>query len=121
MPSPLLEIFDFAPAAADLKIMRGTNDERKMEEMIYCQSCGMPMTGVEHFGTNADDSQNRDYCVFCYAGGGFTEECTMDEMIDHCADMVEEFNRGAPEPITREQAVERMKEYFPKLKRWANN
>ncbi len=79
----------------------------------------MPMTSVEHYGSNADESNNKEYCCFCYAGGEFTEDCTMDEMIEHCAQFVGEFNAATGERITADQAVERMKQYFPKLKRWA--
>ncbi len=90
-----------------------------MENMIFCQSCGMPMTSAEHFGTNADESRNCDYCAFCYAGGEFTQDCTMDGMIEHCVQFLEEFNKDSDQQFTREQAIAQMQQYFPKLKRWA--
>ena len=37
-----------------------------MDEKIFCQSCGMPMTQEAHFATNADGSRNNDYCCYCY-------------------------------------------------------
>lgn len=46
-----------------------------MEECI-CQSCGMAMAALEHFGTNRDRSLNKDYCSYCYQNGEFTEEST---------------------------------------------
>ena len=33
------------------------------------------------YGTNSDDSRNEDYCIYCFAGGEFNEELTMEEMI----------------------------------------
>lgn len=50
----------------------------------FCQSCGMPMTADEQFGRNVDGSRNEEYCSYCYRDGVFTEDCTMNEMIDHC-------------------------------------
>ncbi|MBR6920026.1 MAG: zinc ribbon domain-containing protein, partial [Bacteroidales bacterium] len=50
-------------------------------EQKFCQSCGMPLT-EEMLGTNADGSKNGDYCSYCYKDGAFTNDCTMDEMIE---------------------------------------
>lgn len=55
-----------------------------MDEKIFCQSCGMPMTQEAHFATNADGSRNNDYCCYCYDKGAFKQDCTMEEMIDCC-------------------------------------
>ena len=63
------------------------------KEMKFCQSCGMPLTdGL--FGTNADGSKNEDYCIYCYKDGKFLQECTMEQMIEHCAQFVDEVNKG---------------------------
>lgn len=88
-----------------------------MEQKI-CQSCGMPMATPEEFGTNNDGSLNPDYCVYCFKKGNFTAELTMDEMITHCAGFVEDFNTDSDSKMTKEQAIEQMKQYFPTLKRW---
>ena len=89
-----------------------------MEEM-YCQSCGMPLQTPEEMGTNSDGSKNDEYCCYCYKDGAFTSDCTMDEMIMHCAEFVSEFNKGSGLALTKEQAIAGMKEFFPTLKRWA--
>ena len=83
--------------------------------MKFCQSCGMPLT-KEILGTNADGSKNEDYCIYCYKDGKFQQECTMEEMIEHCAQFVDEVNKGLPQPITKEEYIGRMKMYFPRLK-----
>ena len=91
---------------------------KKMEKtMKFCQSCGMPLTD-EVLGTNADGSKNEEYCIYCYKDGKFTQECTMDEMIEHCAQFVSEFNEGSGLKLTREEAIGQMKMFFPHLKRW---
>ena len=86
-------------------------------EQKFCQSCGMPLT-EEVLGTNADGSKNEEYCIYCYKDGQFLQDCTMEEMIQFCAGFVDEVNKNLPEPITREQYIAQMRQWFPTLKRW---
>ena len=110
-------------------------------EQKFCQSCGMPLT-EEVLGTNgrsseshpssledgrvvtdegeanADGSTNFDYCQYCYKDGKFLQDCTMDEMIEHCAQFVDEVNKNMPQPMTKEEYKQMMQQYFPMLKRW---
>ncbi len=74
----------------------------------------MPMTKAEDFGTNADKSQNKDYCFHCYVSGAFTwPNATMEQMIDFCTNvMVKQMN------MPEAQAREMMKNCIPPLKRW---
>ena len=83
----------------------------------FCQSCGMPLT-EDVLGTNADGSKNEDYCMYCYRDGKFLQDCTMEEMIEHCAQFVGAVNEGLEKPITKEEYIGMMKTYFPQLKRW---
>ena len=100
------------------RIFVGSKMLKEMEKtMKFCQSCGMPLTD-EVLGTNADGSKNEEYCMYCYKDGKFLQECTMDEMIEHCAQFVGEFNEGSGLKLTREEAIGQMKMYFPHLKRW---
>ena len=85
--------------------------------MKFCQSCGMPLND-ENRGTNADGSKNDDYCMYCYQNGKFTNDCTMDEMIEFCAQFVVEVNKNMPKPMTKEEYKDMMRQYFPMLKRW---
>ena len=87
--------------------------------MKICQSCAMPLIKDSDFGTNSDNSQNTDYCAYCYKEGNFTQDYTMEQMIDHCINFLDEFNKHAKEKITKEQALSQMHEHFPMLKRWA--
>ena len=83
-----------------------------------CQSCGMPMENESVFSTNMDETKNSEYCIYCYKNGEFTQNFTMDEMIEHCAQFVSELNKGLSQPITKEEYIGQMKMYFPNLKRW---
>ena len=83
----------------------------------FCQSCGMPLT-EDVLGTNADGTKNEDYCMYCYKDGRFLQDCTMEEMIEHCAQFVGAVNEGLEKPITKEEYIGMMKTYFPQLKRW---
>ena len=103
----------------------------------------MPLTKNEDCGTNADGSTNFDYCQYCYKDGKFLQDCTMDEMIEHCAQLMEqreeseeifnspesrekktegqfvdEVNKQMPKPMTRDEYVQMMQGFFPMLKRW---
>ena len=42
----------------------------------------------------------------------------MDEMIEHCAQFTDEFNKDSGMNFTKEKAIAGMKEFFPTLKRW---
>lgn len=83
----------------------------------FCQSCGMPLT-AEVMGSNADGSKNEDYCVYCYKDGAFLQNCTMEEMVEHCAQFVDEVNKHMPKPMTKVEYKQMMMNYFPMLKRW---
>ena len=53
-------------------------------EQHFCQSCGMPLIN-EILGTNADGTKNEEYCSYCYKDGAFTDDLTMEEMVESCA------------------------------------
>ena len=81
-----------------------------MSEMIFCQSCGMPLEKEEDYGTNKDGGKNREYCVHCYESGAFTQDVTMEEMIEVCVPFMTD--------MKPEEAKAVLKEELPKLKRW---
>ena len=85
----------------------------------FCQSCGMPLARKEDCGTNADGTINYDYCQYCYADGKYLQDFTMEEMIEHCAQFVDEVNKQMPQPMTKEEYKQMMRNYFPMLKRWS--
>ncbi len=77
-----------------------------------CQSCGMAMHQSDH-GKNADGSSSTDYCKYCYQGGSFSKNETMEEMIESCIPFYvgEEFSTAA-------EAREYLTKLYPTLKRW---
>ena len=89
-------------------------------DIKFCQSCGMPLTN-EVLGTNADGTPNEDYCIYCYKDGKFTQDMTMEQMIEHCAQFTDEINRNSGQNLTVEQMKEQMRQFFPHLKRWKND
>lgn len=78
-----------------------------------CQSCGMRMS-QEDFGTNADGSECKDYCKYCYANGGFIKDQTLDEVIESCIPFM--INDG--DCTSEEQARALLRKELPNLKRW---
>ncbi len=90
-----------------------------MEQEI-CQSCGMPMNTAKEFGSNADGSQNQEYCVYCMKDGKFMLDISMDEMIEHNLQYLGEFNKDSEKHYSIEEARAEMKTFFPTLKRWQN-
>ena len=83
------------------------------QNLKFCQSCGMPMQEAQ-YGTEKDGSKNEKYCCYCYKDGAFAWECTMEEMIDFCAELDVKDGRAK----TTEEAKVAMMAYFPKLGRW---
>jgi hypothetical protein len=78
----------------------------------------MPMGKTdEMYGTNADGSKSEDYCKYCFENGAFTQNCTMDEMIEFCIPHMTSANSGMNEVEARKM----MTGFFPTLQRWKQN
>lgn len=78
----------------------------------------MPLGKADVYGTNADGSKNEEYCVWCFKDGAFVQNMTMDEMIEHNLQFLDEFNAVGGTAFTPEKAREEMHKFFPTLKRW---
>lgn len=75
----------------------------------------MPLSDeFNNYGTDADGSPVSDYCMFCYADGGFANPTqTVDEMVQSSINfMSKEFKM----PV--EQATQISNDVIRKLKRW---
>lgn len=77
-----------------------------------CQSCGMPITNKELFGTNKDGNINDDYCKYCYNLGEFIDKVTMEEYIEMCSKYASQAG------MTCEEMKKHCEKLFPTLKRW---
>ena len=84
---------------------------------LYCQSCGMPLENEGVMGTNKDGGKNEDYCIYCYKDGNFTQDVTMDEMINISLNHMRELFKNDPN-YNEQDALNNMKSFFPQLKRW---
>lgn len=89
-----------------------------MKEMNFCQSCGAPMETEEMKGTNKDQSKSQEYCTYCFKDGAFTQEMTMDEMINLNLQYVDEWNKGSDKKYTAEEIKQQLEQFLPTLKRW---
>ena len=80
----------------------------------FCQSCSMPLTKPEDFGTDPAGYRVNDYCRHCFADGAFTEpEISMPAMLDRCVGVMDQ--QGImPAPAARALLAE----VLPRLKRW---
>lgn len=81
--------------------------------MKLCQCCGMPLT-IDVLGTNKDGSKNEEYCKYCYEDGEFSSDCTMEEMISICTDIMMKDDPSLKKDIVQKHFAE----LFPQLKRW---
>lgn len=88
-------------------------------DTLFCQSCGMPLEKEEVIATHKDGSKNNDYCIYCYKDGAFAQETTMDEMIKSSLEHMKELFKDDPD-FDQQAALDNMKYFFPKLKRWVN-
>lgn len=86
-------------------------------DIDICQSCGMKMQTEDH-GKNLDGSPNADYCKYCWTGGHFSKDETMEEMIESNLQFLDEFNKKDGTCFTPDEARAEMMNYFPALKRW---
>lgn len=78
-----------------------------------CQCCGTPFSVPNMArGTDANGSENPDYCKWCYAEGKFAIE-DMDGVIEHSAPYLV----GATS-MSLDEAVSFMGALLPTLKRW---
>ena len=78
---------------------------------LTCQSCGMPLTD-DILARDRDGSLNERYCLSCWDGEGFAQDCTLEEMVEHC---LPHMQLGGMEPETCRAYLESL---LPTLERW---
>jgi hypothetical protein len=84
-------------------------------EIIICQSCGMPLDkDPNKGGTNSDHSKSEKYCSFCYQSGHFLDEgISLKEKIEKNIQIaVSRMN------IPENQARQMAENILPNLERW---
>lgn len=85
----------------------------ELPDVPVCQCCGTPFDVPDMpVGTNADGSENHDYCGWCYRDGEFTSS-GLDEIVERNVPYLMEATG-----YTQEEAVSFMGAVLPTLKRW---
>lgn len=94
-------------------ISKGAKDI--MENKVRCQSCGMPISkDFGNLGTEADGTNNKEFCKFCYQNGAFTNpNQTLQEMIQSS---IENMTNDLQMPL--DKAKELANSFIPTLRRW---
>ncbi len=82
-----------------------------------CQSCAMPLKSNYDHGTNQDGSLNKDYCRHCFHNGKFTNDISIDEMIE----VVTPYLSNAISGLSGDMAKKQLQKLLPTLKRWKEN
>ncbi len=78
-----------------------------------CQSCGLPLT-IDNKGLNANKSQNKEYCHFCFHNGEFTEpKLTLELQKKKLVEMA-----VSKLTLSEKEALKMANTTLPKLKRW---
>lgn len=73
----------------------------------------MPLS-AGFYGTNANGSDNVEYCKFCFVGGSFVSpKMTTGEMIEKAVEHL-----MTKSHLTEERARELARTTIPKLRRW---
>ena len=78
---------------------------------LICQSCGMPLSD-DFLAREADGSFNERYCKWCWEDGHFLQDCTMEEMVEHC---IPHMPLAQTEP---DACRAYMRSLLPTLERW---
>lgn len=83
-----------------------------------CQSCGMMLQRDSDKGTEQDGRKSEEYCHFCFQEGSFTQNITMEELIEHNLQALDEWNKSVGLQLTRQEAKSQLMTFLPTLKRW---
>lgn len=84
-----------------------------MSETLICQSCSMPIEKEEIIGTNSDGSKNKDYCIYCFKDGTFTDNMTtLEDYTEYSIQFAEQVG------MTKEEMRAHCEKVLPTLKRW---
>lgn len=74
----------------------------------------MPLGTPGYYGTDADGTENKDWCKFCYQNGAFMEpDLTMQGMIDRSVHFM-----AANLQFSEQEARQMSESVIPTLKRW---
>jgi hypothetical protein len=77
-----------------------------------CQSCGIPMDKAPAHGTEANGTESKKYCSYCYKDGAFVQPgWTAADMQAYASKKLQQY--GLPAMVT-----DLLTKGIPKLERW---
>lgn len=86
--------------------------QKSIEDIRFCQSCGMPLNSDKLKGTENNGIKSNDYCKYCYADSGFKNpEMKLDDMKNAVRMYMEK--RQHPSYM-----IQKAVNILPALKRW---
>ena len=86
--------------------------QKSIEDIRFCQSCGMPLNSDKLKGTENNGIKSNDYCKYCYANSGFKNpEMNLDDMKNAVRMYMEK--RKLPSYM-----IQKAVNILPALKRW---
>ncbi|MBR3385061.1 MAG: helix-turn-helix domain-containing protein [Atopobiaceae bacterium] len=107
--TPSIDMVKLIALALDVPVMRLLD----LPQEPSCQCCGTPFSVPDMpKGTDADGTENPDYCKWCYDDGKFTG-ATMDDVIEHSAPYL-----AQAAGMSLDEAVSFMGALLPTLGRW---
>jgi len=68
-------------------------------------------------GTNANGGKSEDYCTFCYKNGTFTQNISIDEIIEINLKHLDQWNKNSGQNLTTEEN-KKQRNIYAKPKRW---
>jgi len=72
----------------------------------------MPLEKDADFATNSDGSCNKEYCIYCYKDGAFTEpDLTLEILLEKIEMIMKNMNMT-------DEIIKKTKLMIPQLKRW---
>ncbi len=83
-----------------------------MDNVTFCQSCGMPLNKEELKGTKKNGLKTDEYCKYCYENGAFKNpEMNLEDMKKNVQNQMKKMQ-------LHENVIQKAVNILPALKRW---
>ena len=83
-----------------------------MDNVTFCQSCGMPLSKEEVKGTEKNGLKTDEYCKYCYENGTFKNpDMNLEDMKKNVQNQMKKMQ-------LHENVIQKAVNILPALKRW---
>jgi methionyl-tRNA synthetase len=83
-----------------------------MDNVTFCQSCGMPLNKEEVKGTEKNGLKTDEYCKYCYENGAFKNpDINLEDMKKNVQNQMKKMQ-------LHENVIQKAVNILPALKRW---